>query len=98
MGHLLVRSGAGGTLPDMGDSSGEAGEPAAVDTALARWAMGLGLFSYFLDLPGVAIGAIVCGHMHLNRTTAGPGKERGFAITGLVAGYVTLLIYLSWRL
>lgn len=60
--------------------------------------MGLGLFSYFFGLPGVAVAALVCGHMHLNRTEPGPGRGRGLAIAGLVAAYVTWLIYLSWRL
>lgn len=65
---------------------------------LAGWSLGLGLFSYFFALPLVAVAALVCGHLHISRTEPGPGKGRGMAVAGLVASYITWLIYLSWRL
>jgi hypothetical protein len=68
------------------------------DVRLAAWSLGLGLLGYLLALPLVAAGALVCGHLHMNVTSTGPGKGRGMAAAGLIAGYVTWLIYISWRL
>ena len=40
-----------------------------------------------------AIPAVICGHMALSQLQRNPSQEgRGFAITGLIAGYLTILI------
>lgn len=84
----------------MSEQLASAGGSAAssADNALARWSLGLGLAGYFLGAPLVAAAGLVCGHVHLSRTTQGPGSGRGLAISGLVAGYITWFSYLYWTL
>ena len=62
--------------------------------SLSGWALGLGLVAYIFALPGVAIPALICGHMHLNKTPKGSGQGRGVAIAGLIFAYITWAVYL----
>lgn len=68
---------------------------------LAYWSFGLSLAAFvlccglFTGLPG-----IICGHIALSRIRQRPGtRGRGFAIAGLIIGYVSvvlLVIYLAF--
>jgi hypothetical protein len=78
----------------MGSVGGVGGMPAQPQTSgLAIWSMVLGflvvLFSIFAAIP-----AVICGHISLGRInkSAGGLTGRGFAITGLVLGYLGLTI------
>ncbi len=62
--------------------------------SLSAWALGLGLVSYLFALPGVAIPALICGHLHLSRSPKDSGQGRGVAIAGLVFAYLTWAVYL----
>ncbi len=64
-----------------------------IGTGLSTWAFGLALASYLLGLYGLAIPALICGHIHLSKTPRGPGNQRGIAIAGLVMGYMALVVY-----
>lgn len=68
--------------------------PAVTSKVLPGWSLGLGIAAYVLAAPGLSIPAVICGHLHLSKTTAGPGKSRGLAIGGLVLGYLAFAIYL----
>lgn len=60
---------------------------------LAGWSLGLGLGSLLCGI-FTAIPAVICGHIAIRRINRSGGREtgRGLAITGLVAGYLMIVI------
>lgn len=76
-----VFAGAGYSAPVIGN------HPLAI-TSVVLGVLGL--------IPGLGIGAIVCGHLGLHALRA-PGERRGgqgLAITGLVLGYVLTVLWM----
>jgi|LakMenEpi03Aug12_release.lakeMendotaPanAssembly.Ray.scaffolds.fasta_scaffold1378202_1 hypothetical protein len=62
---------------------------------MAGFSLGLGLSAYILSFYGLAIPAVICGHIHLSKSRAGIDHGRGFSIAGLVLGYVAFAMYLA---
>ena len=84
-------AGYAGQLP-MGQTAGYADQPPQT-SGLAIASLVLGLCSFLLGfLTGLP--ALICGHLSLNQIKKSGGiiKGRGMAITGLVIGYLTVLI------
>jgi hypothetical protein len=64
---------------------------------LAIWALVLGLLGFFCCGPFGAIPAIVCGHSAVSKIGHDPGLQgRGMAITGLVLGYLWVIVFAFW--
>lgn len=61
---------------------------------VALWAMitGIGGWVFYFTPTPLAIAAIVLGHIGLNQTKGTPGRNRAFAIAGLVLGYSGILL------
>ncbi len=52
----------------------------------------LGIVSFVLSLVGFTIVAVILGHISLSQIKRTGERGRGFAIAGLVIGYVTLAL------
>ncbi|MEZ5305010.1 MAG: DUF4190 domain-containing protein [Verrucomicrobiales bacterium] len=57
----------------------------------AGWSLGLGIVSFFIPVL-LSIPAIILGHMGFGRSKRRNGAGGGMAITGLILGYLSLLI------
>ena len=65
---------------------------------VALWAMITGIagftFGWFIPAPW-SLAAVVLGHIGLAQTKGQKGTNRGFAITGLVTGYVGIALVIA---
>ncbi len=72
-------------------------DQAAIRTApMALWSLILGLLGLVLIGPLGTVPAVICGHIALPRIRRSEGTltGRGLAITGLVAGYLGIILHL----
>src|SRR5215471_8069212 len=63
-------------------------------SGLAIWSLALGILSLFCLSILAGIPAVICGHVALSRIKRSGGVLRGagFAIGGLVAGYLSIVL------
>lgn len=61
--------------------------------ALASLLLGLGTF---LTFGFTAIPAVICGHIALAQVERGTSNQRGWAVTGLVLGYLAIAGWMTW--
>lgn len=81
----------GTLIPTVAPASNSPNEP------LAMWSFALGLISVFCCGFIVAIPAIICGHLALSSIRNKPHLQgKGFAIAGLIIGYVALAGWLFY--
>lgn len=62
-------------------------------TALASLLLGLATFVTF---GATGIPAVICGHIALTQVKAGTSNQKGWAVTGLVLGYLAVGGWLAW--
>jgi hypothetical protein len=70
-------------------------QPPREGSGLSIASMVLGILSFVFCGPLFAVPAVILGHMSLNKVRQGlmPADARGFAVAGLVLGYVNLAIF-----
>lgn len=67
----------------------------AGSAALAIVSMVLGILSYIFCLMFfLSVPAVICGHIALSRIKKGEASGKGFAMAGIVLGYVNIAISL----